>query len=64
MIADDIAKFPVGAVVTVVGYEECGTRRIVEHLDQQRYPGGVVLDERVDLFRWWNVDALQLKEEL
>ena len=48
----------VGDTVVVLGYEQYGTRRIVELYDQDKIPGGVKLDDPVDLLRSWNEDEL------
>jgi hypothetical protein len=50
--------FRVGDVVLVRGYEQHGSRRVVELYDQKLIPGGVRLDKPVDLFRSWNEDEL------
>jgi len=57
-------KLKVGDEVYVLGYEQLGTRIIVELYDQSQVPGGVKLNQPVDLFRSWNEDELFLVRRL
>ncbi len=49
---------PIGTRVLVDGYEHLGERKIAGHYNQDYYPGGLYLDEPVDLFVSWNIDSL------
>ncbi len=49
---------PVGAIVTVKGHEEYGTRTVVAQLPD--IPGGVQLDSAVDWSRAWNTKDLTI----
>ena len=53
-----IKRFAVGDKVRVIGYEQYGIRQIEELYNQASIPGGVRLNEPVDLFRSWNEDEL------
>lgn len=57
-------QWAVGRQVLVRGHEREGLRTITQHMNQERYDGGVRLHEPIDgIFRSWNIDALICEDE-